>query len=151
MSDVVPNTQHDFWRPPVMAPDPAPSPVSIQACAGCGTEFMVGAKFCHTCGAARARVSPGFQHWTRHLEFQNIAQGFAWLRDYLGLPLPSLIAFAIGVVCFVAAIAVGVIYSVQNFADFQAVQFFRMQWLLASVAAFVAGILLRRADSSSSK
>ena len=72
-------------------------------------------------------------------------------ETYLGLPVPALIAFAIGLICFVAAIAVGVIYSVQNFADFQAVQYFRMQWLLAAVAAFAAGILLRRPDASSSK
>jgi len=134
-----------------MAPEPAPSPISIQACAGCGSEFMVGAKFCHACGSAREALLPTIHDWTHYLEFHNIARGFAWIREYLSLPVPALIAFAIGLICFVAAIAVGVIYSVQNFADFQAVQYFRMQWLLAAVAAFAAGILLRRPDASSSK
>ena len=42
----------------------------------------------------------------------------------------------------------GFIYSVQNFADFQAIQFWRMQWLLGAVAAFVAGILLKRTGAT---
>jgi hypothetical protein len=44
----------------------------------------------------------------------------------------------------VAAVFVGAVYAVQNVADFQAVQFWRMQWLLASIAFFVAGVLLKR-------
>jgi hypothetical protein len=151
MSDVLPNTQNEFWRPPAVVPEPAASPISLETCPGCGTEFMVGAKFCHACGSARQVASPGLEGWTRYLEFHNIARGFALVRQNLGLALPALTAFVIGVVCFVVAIAVGLIYSVQTFADFQAVQFFRMQWLLAAVAAFVAGILLRRPDSPSSK
>jgi hypothetical protein len=35
------------------------------------------------------------------------------------------------------------IYSIQNLADFEAVQLWRMQWLLAAIAAFVAGVLLK--------
>jgi cytosine/uracil/thiamine/allantoin permease len=43
-----------------------------------------------------------------------------------------------------AGIAVGIIYSVQTFNDFQAVQWYRMQWLLGAIAAFAAGMLLRK-------
>jgi cytosine/uracil/thiamine/allantoin permease len=43
-----------------------------------------------------------------------------------------------------AAFAVGMIYSVQTFNDFQAVQLYRMQWLLGSIAAFAAGLLLKK-------
>ena len=45
-----------------------------------------------------------------------------------------------------AGIAVGLIYSVQTFNDFQAVQLFRMQWLLGAIAAFAAGLLLRKSS-----
>ena len=41
----------------------------------------------------------------------------------------------------------GAIYSVQTLADFQAIQSWRMQWLLAALVAFVAGILLKQAGS----
>ena len=49
-------------------------------------------------------------------------------------------------VCLVmAGIAVSMIYSVQTFNDFHALQLYRMQWLLGAIAAFVAGMLLKKA------
>jgi cytosine/uracil/thiamine/allantoin permease len=58
------------------------------------------------------------------------------------------VAFLIGVACLLAALMVGVIYNIQNFGDFQAVQFWRVQWLLGAVAAFAGGILLKRQGKS---
>lgn len=60
------------------------------------------------------------------------------------MPLPSLVAFIVGIACLVGAISVGAIYAVQNFADFQAIQLWRMEWLLGAVAAFLAAIVLKR-------
>jgi cytosine/uracil/thiamine/allantoin permease len=45
-----------------------------------------------------------------------------------------------------AGIAVGMIYSIQTFNDFQAVQLYRMQWLLGAIAAFAAGLLLKKSS-----
>lgn len=73
---------------------------------------------------------------------------FHAIKAWFGLPTASLIAFLIGVGCVLAAIAVGVIYSVQTLADFQAIQLWRIEWLLAALAAFVAGILLKRTESA---
>jgi hypothetical protein len=75
--------------------------------------------------------------WTRYLEVQNI-------KAILGLSTASFTAFLVGIACLFAALMVGMIYNVQNFGDFQAVQFWRMQWLLGAVAAFVAGILFKQ-------
>lgn len=134
MSDVLPSAQHEFWRPPVSVEPPAvPASSALEACIGCGAEFMVGAQFCHRCGCARELRTAA---WTRYLEFQNIKHG-------LRLSTASLIAFLIGVGCLLATVAVGLIYSIQNLADFEAVQLWRMQWLLAAIAAFVAGVLLK--------
>ena len=137
MSEAVHNTQHDFWRPPVTPT----STTMAEVCDGCGTEFMVGAAFCHVCGHPRqAQPVPIAQHgWARYLEFQFIKQG-------LGLSTGSLIAFLVGIGCLMAVVCVGVIYTMQTFADFQAVQYYRMQWLLAAIAAFVAGMLLKKAQ-----
>ena len=139
MSEVVHNAQHEFWRPPVIEQGTA-APAMVEACDGCGTEFMVGARFCHVCGTSRQMQADADRNWTRYLEFQNIKQA-------VGLPTASLIAFCIGLGCMLAVLVVGVIYTVQNFADFQAIQLFRVQWLLAAVAAFVAGILLKKSPS----
>ena len=42
MSEVAHNAQHEFWRPPAAQPGAA-GPNMVEACDGCGTEFMVGA------------------------------------------------------------------------------------------------------------
>lgn len=138
MSEVMHNAQREFWRPPPIQPA-AETPALVEACHRCGTEFMVGAHFCHVCGAAREihdepLASPG---WTRYLEFHNIQRG-------LGLRTASLIAFFIGLGCVLAAVTVGFIYGIRSVLDWQAVQLYRIQWLLAAAAAFVAGILLKR-------
>lgn len=152
MSDLAPTSPQEFWRSPV-APAQGAEIVEMagpmaEACSGCGAEFMVGAKFCHACGSGRLpRIAPernwiqDAQAWIEHLEFHNI-------KKAIGLPMASLIAFLIGVFCALAAISVGLIYSIQTFADFQAVQLWRIEWLLAAVAAFVAGLLLKRPASS---
>ena len=75
--------------------------------------------------------------FARHLEFQRI-------KERIGLPTIALIAFLIGIACAIAAILVGFIFSANTVLDWQAVQVWRIQWLLASVAAFLAGILLKR-------
>lgn len=146
MSEAIHDTQNDFWRPPA-AVQPAPvisaaTPVLVEACDRCETEFMVGARFCYVCGATRRAQlrTTSIHNWTRYLEFQSIKQ-------FLGLPIASLISFLIGLGCLLAAALVGAIYAVQNFADFQAIQFWRMQWLLAAIAFFVAGVLLKRSSS----
>ncbi len=136
MSGAAHNAQHEFWRPPVSQKE-ANAPAAVE-CARCGTEFMAGAGFCHVCGAARqTRAEPAaVPRWTRHLVFQAIKRS-------VGLPTYSLVAFIVGVVCVLAAAAIGSVYSTQTLLDWQAVQILRAQWLLAAVAAFVAGILLK--------
>ena len=138
MAELVHDAQHEFWRPPVAQHEVA-APAMLEACDSCGTEFIVSARFCHVCGAARQTQASlaAAPRWTRHLEFQNI-------KRTLGLSTASLIAFSIGLLCLLAVMGVGIVYTVQSFADFQAIQYYRVQWLLAAVAAFMAGLLLNR-------
>jgi hypothetical protein len=148
MSEVVDNAPQEFWRPPATQSDAA-VPTMVEVCDRCETEFMVGARFCHDCGAARQprTTQSAGRLWSqalkilRVLEFQNI-------REWLGLSMASLVAFFAGLGCLLAAITVGLIYSVQNLADFQAIQSWRIQWLLAALVAFVAGILLKNAGTA---
>jgi hypothetical protein len=134
MSEVMHNTQREFWRPPAPQQETASA-----ACEGCGAEFMVGARFCHVCGTARQGhvVVPAARDWTRYLEFHNIQQG-------LGLSIASLIAFFIGAACVLFTILTGWIYGVRTVLDWQAVQALRIEALLGAIAAFVAGILLKK-------
>jgi hypothetical protein len=145
MSEVMPNAQREFWSPPAV-PSSQPMPPLAGACEDCGSEFMVEARFCHVCGASRIEV-PLHRGWARVWTLLRALE-FHAIKAWFGLPTASLIAFLIGIGCVLAAIGVGLIYSIQTLADFQAIQLWRIEWLLAAVAAFVAGILLKRTESS---
>ena len=140
------------------------------ACAGCSTEFMIGARFCHTCGLRRplmtssgadAAVLAG--RWTRNVAWlrsgsASVAAAWRdfslpdWLRylhfheikRWIGLPTAALIAFLIGLGCVAGAIVVSLFYKALNLAEFQAIQMWRIEWLLGATASFVAGILLKK-------
>jgi hypothetical protein len=157
MSEVVQNAEREFWRPPVVAPPAALEPTTqsglVEVCDRCETEFIAGSRFCHVCGATRSRQ--GASHlaqdwlrqaliWIRHLEFHNIERWIVSTRQRLGLPTLSLMAFAVGLGCLIFAIAVGMVFAVRTTLDWEAVQIWRIEWLLGATASFLAGILLKK-------
>jgi hypothetical protein len=82
--------------------------------------------------------------WVRHLEFHNIERRIVSTRQRLGVSSLSLVAFAVGLACLVFAIAVGMVFAVRTTLDWQAVQIWRIEWLLGASASFLAGILLKK-------
>jgi hypothetical protein len=177
MAEIVRDAQQDFWRSPTILEGPAESPLSLaasqsmsDACDGCGSEFMIGAMFCHTCGLRRPLLAEvhtpaegmhgmlagkiawarpwidaaagywrelSFPNWLHYLHFHEI-------KHWVGLPTAALIAFMIGLGCIAGAIGVSLFYKASNLAEFQAIQMWRIEWLLAATASFVAGILLKK-------
>jgi hypothetical protein len=77
--------------------------------------------------------------WIQYLHFHRI-------KSWIGLPTASLIAFMIGLGCVAGALGVSLVYKASNLAEFQAIQLWRVEWLLAATASFVAGILLKKAS-----
>jgi hypothetical protein len=158
MAEVVQEAQQEFWQSPavldpvVEAMLPAAPAEMAEACGDCGTEFMIGARFCHTCGRRRPVMSivgswfgslaeawselslPG---WLHYLHFHEI-------KRWVGLPTAALIAFMIGLGCVAGALGVSLFYKASTLAEFQAIQMWRIEWLLAATASFVAGILLKK-------
>jgi hypothetical protein len=174
MAEVAQGTQQEFWRPPThhLTEEVAvrdPNPAMAEACPRCGTEFLLGSKFCHSCGgrrpaaigsSARADAAALAGLWERAIyPIQSAVAGFSWrkikfpswmrhlhfheIKSRLGLSTASLIAFVVGLSCVAGALLVGV-YSVKTWNDFQAIQYYRVECLLAATASFVAGILLKR-------
>lgn len=139
MADVVQNAEQEFWRPPVArtAQEDLTAARTAGACERCGTEFMVGSRYCHACGTSRETHGGVLQAVVSHLDFQNI-------QEKLGLPLGSLIAFLIGIGCVFAALSVRIVYTPQRLVDWQAIQLYCIQWLLGGLVAFAAGILLKK-------
>jgi len=142
MSEAAHNVEHEYWRPPVQSTRAeVPTMRGQLICDECGSEFLIGARFCHVCGSKREGLTgAGMVH--------RLAQvlDFTRIREALGLSLGSMIAFIAGIACILAAIGVGLIFSSATFQDWQAVQVWRIEWLLAGAAAFLAGILLKKAD-----
>ena len=146
MAEVAQNTQHDFWRAPAVAPvsDHAGA-APVEACSKCGSEFVMGAGFCHVCGDVRPSPASAAatDSWARYVQFHFINSQLQSVRDQMALPMTSLIAFVIGVGCAISAMLVGFVFSVSTILDWQAIQLYRVEWLLGSAAAFLAGILLK--------
>lgn len=174
MAEVVQGTHEEFWRPPALrlseeATVVASHPAMAEACPRCGTEFLLGSRFCHSCGgrrpeaissSTRADVAALAGSWKRGVSsVQSMIGGFSWsrikfpswahylhfheIRSWVGLSTGSLVAFVVGLACLAAALLVG-LFTAKTWNDFQAIQYYRTEWLLAATASFVAGILLRK-------
>ena len=99
---------------------------------------MVGSRFCHSCGTQRAESSAN-----EVVEIPVVTE-FTALGHRLGLATPSLIAFVFGAICLIAALSVGFLFTAHTTLDWQAIQMWRIEWLLAAIAGFAAGLLLKK-------
>jgi hypothetical protein len=152
-----------------------PTSTMAEVCPQCKTEFLLGSGFCHSCGVRRPATigsislvdSSGLEgFWEQGASrFHSLHSAVmdrwsqaklpAWLSYFhfheikrrIGLSTASLIAFVIGLVCVAGALMVGML-TARNFVDWQAIQFYRGEWLLAAIASFVAGILLKKSGNS---
>ncbi|MFZ0806949.1 MAG: hypothetical protein WAN03_12225 [Candidatus Sulfotelmatobacter sp.] len=184
MSEVVQETQQEFWQPPsptvAEVPVLAALPTMAEACLRCGSEFLLGSHFCHRCGRGRPEsISATARHdaadiarlWegavariysaTTYLFSRETWSNIEWpgwlsylhfhaIQRWVGLSTGSLIAFVIGLGCVAGALVEGLV-NPKTFVDWQAIQFYRAEWLLAATAAFVAGILLKKSSHRDSE
>jgi hypothetical protein len=143
MAEAVNQARQEFWRPPMPASEAVTRRESGEersATCRCGTEFLVSSLYCHACGASRP---DGGVSIARTLEIPGLSE-LAAFGVRLGLTTPTLIAFLVGLLCVVGALAVSVFFSARTLLDWQAIQLWRIEWLLAAVAAFLAGCLLKK-------
>jgi hypothetical protein len=132
--------RQEFWKPVVSPrPESAPAKATGQVCDRCGTDFLMGSRFCHVCGADRnaelaGPPTAGIREWF----------DFASLREALGQSTGSMVALFLGLACLVAAAITGFLYTATTVLDWQAVQIWRIEWLLAALAVFTGGLLLRK-------
>ncbi|HVM92087.1 MAG TPA: hypothetical protein VMT67_04700 [Terriglobales bacterium] len=139
MAEALEQAQHEFWRPPAKAAEVTITQDRSETCSQCGSEFIVGSRFCHSCGASRKEVAAA-----QAIEVPGVAELTA-LGKLLGLPKAALAAFLFGLFCVVGALAVGIIFTAHTPLDWQAIQLWRIEWLLGAIASFGAGLLLKKA------
>ena len=142
MAQTAHDTSQEYWRPvnPMVA-DVAQIPRVM--CPNCGAEFVVGARFCHTCGGERA-PTPVVARWpTKLADFVAIET----IRRKLELSPGSLVFLILGLACMIGAVVTSLIYKTETLVDWQAVQVWRIEWLLGATAALLAGILLKKSGN----
>jgi len=144
MAHLAPNYEErqEFWKP-VVAPhaeNPLTPVAADQVCQSCGTGYILGSRFCHICGA------------DRHVNLADASDAgvlcdwfdFAGIRDTLGQTTASMVAFSLGFIFLIAAAITGFLFTATTLLDWQAVQIWRIEWLLAAAAVFIAGVLLKK-------
>lgn len=144
MATAADSTSQEYWRP--SNPEVARAVTSIRGmCRHCGTDYAPGARYCHTCGGARDPLLDQSLQESVNSEARNVDD----FRSKLGLSFPCVAFLAIGIMCALAAALTGVVYKEDTLLDWQAVQAWRIEWLLAAVVALLAGILLKKKNGSS--
>ena len=138
MAGALHNAGQEFWQSPLAQAERSQeaSGRMVQVCDRCGTEFVVGSRYCHVCGNERESRS-GAAAFAQFIDLQRF-------KDALGLKTASLVAFVVGIGCILGAILTPLVYTVATVLDWQAIQAWRAEWLLAAIASFVAGILLKQ-------
>jgi hypothetical protein len=139
MAEVVHDRNQEYWRPASsrrVVVDPIPSDATCE----CGAEYLMGARYCHVCGADRVPNMGLRSHTFNWVEWMD----FATIRERTGFGTVSLVLFVLGVACGIAAACIGMLYTTNTMVDWQAVQLWRIQWLLGAAVAFLAAIALKR-------
>ena len=139
MSDGVRNITQEYWRP-VQPPNTELRGIGTEMlCSNCGSEFAIGARFCHVCGNERAPETNA----SRTSQLIDLID-FEQLCERSGLNGIALILTFVGFGCVLGAILVGLVYTANTVLDWQAVQVWRIEWMLGALVAFVAAILLNK-------
>lgn len=137
------STHKEYWRPLDRTAARVIEPLTtVSLCPRCETEYTLEGRYCHVCGQER---EPRTSHdqpltFTQYFDMEVI-------RQRLGLSVSSLVFFLIGLTCLVGALLTGFVYRASTVLDWQAVQLWRIEWLLAASASLLAGILVKKRDS----
>lgn len=158
MAQATPNYEGhaEFWKP--AAATRTEGGVVRPHCGSCGAECVPDSLYCHVCGANRQAAAnagsglrvPAVVRLTFHAivsltshSVTAVSSRLAVLRDGLGQTNASLAALLAGCFCLVAALVTGLI-NASTLLDWQAVQLWRIEWLLAAIALMTAGVLLKK-------
>jgi len=158
MAQATPNyeARAEFWKP---APSTRPEGDTFRpTCWSCGAECVPDSLYCHVCGSDQAAVETEAGRYIPAVvrlasravarlasrSAVRLAVRVASLRDALGQTNSSLAALIAGCFCLLAAALIGFFFSATKLLDWQALQLWRIQWLLAAIALFVAGVVLKK-------
>jgi hypothetical protein len=143
MAEFTKDLSQEYWRPAHakgnMSQAPGfPSQGNEAFCTVCGTQYAAGARFCHVCGLGR-------EDDLREETLNPLANwiNMATLRTRFGLSTVSLVFVLAAAIFMLATVMTGLVYNTSTIAEWQAVQTWRIEWLLAAVVALLAAMLFK--------
>ena len=129
-----------FWKPIAAHPNVEVSePASAVSCSRCGGGLLAGASYCPGCGA---ESPPGGVEYSQSSTL--VRRLLSSWRNRSMQTIASRLALVAGGFCFVVAAVTSFVFKATNLVDWQAVQLWRIEWLLAAIAILLAGILLKK-------
>ncbi|HVJ04345.1 MAG TPA: hypothetical protein VM578_01595 [Candidatus Saccharimonadales bacterium] len=146
MADLSKEMSQEYWRP---APTPGKQFQSHgfktqgneAFCATCGTKYAAGARYCHVCGLGREDDL----HAEKHSPLMDWLD-FGRIQKESGLSSVSLVLVLAAAIFMLATMMTGLVYNTTTLADWQAVQTWRIEWLLATVVALLGAMLFKSKD-----
>jgi len=143
MANVAPKLEErqEFWKPAVTPrPEVVPSEQTrLTTCRNCGSALVAGSRFCTQCGTD-SNVLAVDQERRMAPAWLDLA---AWRRASWRRIVP-LAALVLGGACILAAVLTSYVFPATTLVDWQAVQLWRIEWLLAAIAILLAGILVKK-------
>jgi hypothetical protein len=141
MAEPTRELSQEYWRPAPMTGSQTNGFQMLHNeafCTICGTPYAAGARFCHLCGLGR---EDDLQEEKRRPMMDWLDWGR--IRDQTGLATLSLVCVLAAAVFMLATVMTGLVYNTATIAEWQAVQTWRIEWLLATVAALLAALLFK--------
>ena len=136
------STAQEYWLPenPHVA-QLIESSAKREACRRCGVEYAPAARFCQACGRPR-ESGPMLAEASDAGSLVKTTSASRHRR----ISLAALVLFLLGVLCIAGAALIGAIFKADTMPAWEAIQAWRIEWLLAASATFLAGILLKKMD-----
>ena len=122
----------EYWKPQ------RPARFQVETCERCENELVIGARFCHLCGREREVALESTRSWLSEM------LDWSLLRARLGFSTASLCFAIAGFCCLLAAILTGILFSAATPVEWQAIQTWRVEWLLGALVGFSAASLLKQ-------
>jgi hypothetical protein len=144
MAEYTKQLSQDYWRPAPSAgkefqTQGLHAPGSPAYCTICGTQYAAGARFCHLCGLTR-EDDP---HTNKRAGLIMDRLDLEHIRERTGLSTISLALVSVAAIFLLATAMTGFVYNTSTIAEWQAVQTWRIEWLLAAAVALLAAILFK--------
>jgi hypothetical protein len=136
------STPQEYWRP--ANPNVArliELSAKREACWRCGVDYSSDARFCHACGSVRDPERLSSEQSKPNAPALLRFKSASWRRK---LSVAAVVLFLAGAVCLAGAALIGTIFQADTMPAWEAIQAWRIEWLLAASASFLAGILLKK-------